>query len=1083
MSALGGERDRLIMNTVPRYAAPIDRALMLTASATMFEVSLAGVPTPASITFSALMLGALGDITFSSEPPVPLTVANGNAVLNYADMTASIVTVMATAVIEGVTYRARQTVAKQQALDLTPPPAPTGLVATGHPATIALAWNAVPANYNNLSHTEVWRAPVNSFAQAVLVGRADGREYTDPVGPGAFRYYWIRYVSRAAIPGPYNASSGTVGASDVEVEHLLEVLTNEITRSQLHADLGHKIDLIEPMGDRVDDLEQVYGDTVDAAASAGAAAQSAADAIAASIAADLAKAAAAASAGGAGQYATQSAQSATNANTSAGTASTAAQQSAQSATNSSGSAGAAASSASTAAGAAGAAGQSASAAATSKEQAAGSATAAGVQAVASNESKLAAQAARDASGQSAAASLASSGVASAAATAAGDSASAASQSATTATTRAGQASASAGNAATSEMNAGGSASQAAASAQLAAQSRDAAGGSANAAAGSAGTATTQAGAAGQSAAAASASAVTASSASGAAAQSAGDAAGAAGQAGIAAGNAGGSAAAAALSASTATTKSTEAGQSAASANSSRIAAEAAYGQALGAANAAAGSASTADARATAAGQSATAASTAATTAGTAAGQAGSYLQQVAQSATNANGSAEAAASYLQQAQAVLNDPITGLVVSYAAVSQQASATATSLGQAQAKYAVRVDAGGVAGGFELIGGGGAIDFGVRATTFYIAAPAGSGIASAVPFIVRTTETVVGGVTIPIGMYVADAFIQNASITNAKIGGDIWSNNYSPGQAGWYLSRSGDMEINNLRARGHIAGGAFTRWAWPAAGATGFYLGPEGLAIGNENDGRYFLVDANGDVRAPSFSIIDGNPVFGGRLEAATGTFAGNVITGSGTGFRVEMGPDDPVYAMWAGAGAKNDTNAIFYLKRSGAGYFGGSLSAGTLKTAVTNPELNPNAQLVDGPFGSNGGAINVVCSLSWLYSRASTRDRYTAGAGTNTATITLYRKIGDGAEQVVQSGTFSGPTEIVNTLASEEKSTCQQSIQGSFTYTDTAGSTANRTYRAVLSLAMQIITVTARPGGIGGADQDSAYQRLTIITTE
>ena len=1031
MSALLGERDQLIMNTVPRFATPMDRALMLTASATMFEVSVGGVPSPASITFSALMLGALGDITFSSEPAVPLTVANGNAVLNYADMTASIVTVTATTVIEGVTYRARQTVAKQQALDLTPPPAPTGLATTGHPATITLVWDAAPANYKNLSHTEVWRAPANNFAQAALVGRADGREYTDPVGPGAFRYYWIRYVSRAAIPGPYNASSGTVGASDAEVEHLLQVLTGEIRESQLYADLGAKIDLIEPTRDAVADLEAVYGDTASAAASAAQAVQAAADAA-------LKAAAADAAAGGASQYASQANLSATNASTAAGNASTSAGQSSQAATAAGGSAAAAESAASTAANAAGAAGASASAASTSKDTAASSATAAGVQAAASSQSAIEAKAARDAASGSASAALQSAGSASASSTAAGG---AASQAATraelavgaknTATGAAASASQSAGAAGTAETNAAGSASQAASSAQLAAASNTAAGGSAAAAAGSA---------------------------------------------------------------STASTKSTEAWQSAAAAQASRLAAEAAYGQAAGAAQAASGSASTAEARATAAGQSAAAASNAATTAGTAAGQAGSYLQQVAQSATNADGSAQAAASYLQQSQALLTDPITGLQASYAAVSERVEAiaetTSSSAGaivKMQAKWVLDIDLGGFVAGFGMASSGDGLTynaaFGVRANTFYIASPSGHDIAPSMPFIVHTTETVIDGVTVPIGMYVADAFIQNASITNAKIGGDIWSSNYSPGQAGWYLNRAGDMEINNLRARGHIAGGSFTHWDWPEIGTTGFYLGPEGLAIGNERNGRFFLASVNGDVSAPGFSILDGVATFSGKLSAAGGTFSGNVLTGSGTGFRVEMGPDDPVYAMWAGAGAKNDTNAIFYLKRSGAGYFGGSLSAGTLKTAVTNPELNPNAQLVDGPFGSNGGAINVVCSLSWLYSRASTRDRYTAGAGTNTATITLYRKIGDGAEQVVQSGTFSGPTEIVNTLASEEKSTCQQSIQGSFTYTDTSGSTANRTYRAVLSLAMQSISVAARPGGTGSADQDSAYQRLTIITTE
>ena len=829
MSALLGERDRLIMNTVPRYSTPLDRALMLTASATMFEVSLAGAPTPASITFSALMLGAVGAITFSSEPAVPLTVTNGNAVLSYADMAPSIVTVTATTVIEGVTYLARQTVAKQQALDLTPPPAPTGLVATGHPATITLAWNAAPANYNNLSHTEVWRAPVNNFAQAVLVGRADGREYTDPVGPGVFRYYWIRYVSRAAIPGPYNASSGTVGASDAEVEHLLHVLTDEITRSQLHADLGQKIDLIEPMQDAVADLEVIYGDTASAAASAAQAVQAAADAA-------LKAAAADAAAGGASRYASQANLSATNASTAAGAASTSAGQSSQAATAAGGSAAAAESAASTAANAADAAGASASAASTSKDTAAGSATAAGVRAAASSQSAIEAKAARDAASGSASAALQSAGSASASSTAAGGAASQAATSAelavgakNTATGAAASASQSAGAAGTAETNAAGSASQAASSAQLAAASNTAAGGSAAAAAGSA---------------------------------------------------------------STAGTKSTEAGQAAAAAQSSRIAAEAAYDQAAGAAQAASGSASTADARATAAGQSAAAASNAATTAGTAAGQAGSYLQQVAQSATNADGSAQAAASFLQQAQAILTNPITGLVDKYAAVKVLADATAESLGLVQAKYSVQVDVDGVAGGLEVIAGGGRVDFGVRASTFFLAAPLGSPIPFSLPFIVRTTETVVGGVTIPIGMYVADAFIQHASITNAKIGGDIWSSNWVPGVSGWYLNRAGDFFANSVSVRGMVAGGGFgTAHDWPTNGQGGFHLSAAGLLLGNARTGGYFQIESNGDVYAPGFSIVNRVAMFSGVLSAVTGTFqlvrspgrsgpAGNAGSGAG-----------------------------------------------------------------------------------------------------------------------------------------------------------------------------------------------------------
>ncbi|NBV19170.1 MAG: hypothetical protein EBS11_21740, partial [Janthinobacterium sp.] len=443
MSAIFGERDTLIMNTVPRHAAPIDRALLLTPSATLFEVSVVGAPTPAAITFSALMLGAVGEITFSSDPAVPLTVANGDAVLQFADMAASIVTVTATTVIDGLTYVARQTVAKQQALDLRPPPAPTGLATTGHPATITLAWDAAPANYSNLSHTEVWRAQVNNFAQAALAGRADGREYVDPVGPGVTRYYWIRYVSRAAIPGPYNTGSGTIGASDAEVEHLLGVLTGEITQSQLHADLGAKIDLI-------DVLDEAYGDTASAAVSAAAATEAAAAAL-------LSKQQAAAAAGQGGQYASQASQSATAANADAGRASTSAGQASQAATGATGSASAAQASQAAAAQSAQGAGASAAAAADSKQSAASYANAAETASTASSAAKVSAQAARDGAADAAQAASGSAGTASAKANEAGQSAIAANNAATTATTRAADAGVYAAQAANSQTNADGSA--------------------------------------------------------------------------------------------------------------------------------------------------------------------------------------------------------------------------------------------------------------------------------------------------------------------------------------------------------------------------------------------------------------------------------------------------------------------------------------------------------------------------------------------------------------------------------------------------------------------------------------------------
>ncbi|MFL1495752.1 phage tail tip fiber protein, partial [Pseudomonas antarctica] len=46
------------------------------------------------------------------------------------------------------------------------------------------------------------------------------------------------------------------------------------------------------------------------------------------------------------------------------------------------------------------------------------------------------------------------------------------------------------------------------------------------------------------------------------------------------------------------------------------------------------------------------------------------------------------------------------------------------------------------------------------------------------------------------FVSSAFIQDGTITNAKIGEYISSTNYISGQQGWILKKDGSFEINGL-----------------------------------------------------------------------------------------------------------------------------------------------------------------------------------------------------------------------------------------------------------------------------------------------
>ncbi|WP_425275029.1 phage tail tip fiber protein [Xenorhabdus ishibashii] len=53
-----------------------------------------------------------------------------------------------------------------------------------------------------------------------------------------------------------------------------------------------------------------------------------------------------------------------------------------------------------------------------------------------------------------------------------------------------------------------------------------------------------------------------------------------------------------------------------------------------------------------------------------------------------------------------------------------------------------------------------------------------------------------------VFIRDGFIENGSITNAKIGNYIQSRDYTAGRAGWKIDKSGFAEFGNIKARGEI-----------------------------------------------------------------------------------------------------------------------------------------------------------------------------------------------------------------------------------------------------------------------------------------
>lgn len=122
------------------------------------------------------------------------------------------------------------------------PPAPTGLVVAARTATVDLSWDDPDDKYLNHGYTEVWRSESDDVAAGGIIHSELGTQFTDSVEPGSVYYYWIRFLSKAGVPGPYNAVAGVRAETGTDPASLLDVLQGQINRTTLHADLTGELD-------------------------------------------------------------------------------------------------------------------------------------------------------------------------------------------------------------------------------------------------------------------------------------------------------------------------------------------------------------------------------------------------------------------------------------------------------------------------------------------------------------------------------------------------------------------------------------------------------------------------------------------------------------------------------------------------------------------------------------------------------------------------------------------------------------------------------------------------------------------------
>lgn len=133
------------------------------------------------------------------------------------------------------------------------PSRPQNVQASGALANIMVTWDK--PMYNGHAYAEIWAAQQTTaqeaddvaptLGQAELVGMAPGVFFAHNVGAAAHRWYWVRFVNVNGVVGPYQSTEGIEGETSVDPTYVLEVLTGAITESQLYEDLGDRIDLID----------------------------------------------------------------------------------------------------------------------------------------------------------------------------------------------------------------------------------------------------------------------------------------------------------------------------------------------------------------------------------------------------------------------------------------------------------------------------------------------------------------------------------------------------------------------------------------------------------------------------------------------------------------------------------------------------------------------------------------------------------------------------------------------------------------------------------------------------------------------
>ena len=394
---------------------------------------------------------------------------------------------------------------------------------------------------------------------------------------------------------------------------------------------------------------------------------------------------------------------------------------------------------------------------------------------------------------------------------------------------------------------------------------------------------------------------------------------------------------------------------------------------------------------------------------------------------------------------------------------------------EGKYTVKVDLNGYVSGFGLASTANdataTSTFSVRADSFYIASPSGPGITPTMPFIVRTSATTINGVAVPAGVYMTDGYIQNGTITNAKIadlavdnakiaflsadkiragsisvGQYIQSANYVSGSAGWKIDGSGSAEFGAASIRGQLSASQINSNGLSIRAADGTVILSAGSSVGASS----FTGNVTGSIDGTAASTVVSTANSAASTANTANSTANSAVSAASTAQSTATAASTAASNAQSTANTANSTANTANSTANAA-----ATAAANAQAAADSKLARSGAQILTGPVTLNAAsaitvgnpALNGVSGYNGFYIGS------TGIVGTKNGLVTFALDNAGNAtfkgDLTGASGTFSGALSGATGTFSGSLSGATGSFSGAVTASSLTANTMNVARRDVL----------------------------------